>query len=196
MAINAEDLILTARSMLTELPESVTLSRDALFDMIRPAIYLWQEKTNQDLGKRQNFIVQSEDIPIVNGVADIGNIVDKYGYRLDFLHESDIYMPYTGETNANYTVKFVNSLNRLQSVGRQDKFFILAYLSGKSITFKGPDEVGFGAMETTFQIRSVVLPSDLGEIPDALMPEIAVLLADLAAKQLKQQNRGLDRPVK
>jgi hypothetical protein len=196
MAINTEELIFEARAMLTELPESVTLSRDNLFDMIRPAIQLWQEKTNADIGKRQNFIKQSTDINIVDGFADISTVVDSLGYRLDFLHESDIYVPYAGEVNANYTVKFVNSLNRLMSIGRQDKFFVLAFLSGSSITFKEPGEVGFGSMNGTFQIRSVVIPTDLTQMPASVMPEIAVILADLAAKQIKQQNRGLDRTPK
>jgi hypothetical protein len=196
MAIDVEELILTARGMLTELPESVTLSRDNMFDIIRPAIQLWQEKTNMDIGKRQNFIVQSNDIDIVEGVADISTAIDTYGYRLDFLHESDIYLTYTGERNANYTVKFVASLNRLMSIGRQDKFFILAYLSGSVITFKSPDEVGFGSMDGAFQIRSVVIPNNLADMNRSVMPEIAVILADLASKQIKQQNRGLDKPVK
>jgi hypothetical protein len=196
MAIDSEDLILTARSMLTELPESVMLSRDNMFDQISPAISLWQERTNADLGKRQNFIRQSGDINIVDGVADISQAITDYGYRLDFLHDSDIYIPYTGERNANYTVQFVASLNRLMSIGRQDKFFVLAYLSGETITFKFPEEVGFGSIDATFQIRSVVIPGDLSKIPASVMPDIAVILADLASKQIRQQNRGLDRPVK
>lgn len=189
MAIDLLQLILTAREMLTEEPEAVSYSRENLRALVRPAISLWQLQTNADITRRQNFIVDSAAIAIVDGVADIGPEVDAKGFRLDFIRESDIVLPYQLPT---YTLKFVNSFDRLMSAGRQDKFYILAYLSGTRLTFREAGEVLIDTMNGDFILRSTVIPIDPSVMPVSVMPEIAMVIADLARARAPKENRGLD----
>lgn len=193
MAIVVNDLIMTAREILTELPESVHFSRESLRALVKPAISLWQDRTNADRNKRQNFVVTSNDISIIAGFADIATAVDAYGFRLEYIADADIVLPY-GEPN--YRVKFVNSFDRLVSIGRQDKFFTLAYLSGTQITFREAGVVELGTLDGTFKIVSPVIPSNLATLNAGVMPEIAIAVADLARAQMREQNRGLNIPPK
>lgn len=193
MAIDLSQLVLTAREMLSELPESVHFSRENLRALVKPAISLWQSQTNADITRRQNFIVDSAAINVVDGVADIGPEVDAKGFRLDFIRESDIVLPYQLPT---YTVKFVNSFDRLMSTGRQDKFYILAYLSRTRLTFREAGEVLIDTMNGTFILRSTVIPVDPAVMPVSVMPEIAMVIADLARARESKENRGLDIPPK
>lgn len=192
MAIDENILILTAREMVTELPESVDFSRESLRMMIKPAISIWQNQTNDDPQRRQNFIVESDAITIAAGQADLSTQIDTKGFRVDFIKESDIVIAYSGSGIINYKVKFVNDFDRLISPGRQDKFFILAYLSGKQITFKDAGQINVDTIGGSFKIRSVVIPSDLAGLPASVMPEIALVIADLCKKRIKDQNRGLN----
>jgi hypothetical protein len=191
MAINEQELILTAREMLTELPEAVHFSRENLRALIQPAIWLWQEKINDDPRKREQFIVESDAITISQGQADISTEVDAKGFRLDFIRDSDIVIAYG---LPNYTVKFVNSLNRLSSIGRQDKFYVLAYMSGSHITFKDAGSVDIDDINGSFTLRSIALPTSLDALPSSAKAELSIILADLAKTEIGQQNRGLDVP--
>lgn len=193
MAIEIEKLILQARESVTELPESVTLSRESLYALIPQAILVWQERTNENPQKRQNFIRESGEISITDGTADIESEVNEKGFRLEYIKASDIEIA-TGQ-NPRFQVKFVNSLDRLRMAGIQDRFFILAYLSGYKITFKDAGEEP-GTMNGAFTLRSVVLPTDLTDMNESVLPELALVLGELAKNQLAQQNRGLDREVK
>lgn len=93
-------------------------------------------------------------------------------------------------------MKFVNSLDRLKLVGRQDLFYCLAYMSGTRITFRYPGEADADTLNASFKIRSVVLPQDLTDMNEAILPELALVLAELAGHQIKEQNKGLNRPPK
>lgn len=194
MAINPEELILAARDMLTELPESVIFSRDNLQGLIKPAIAVWQEQTNNDPQKRHDFIVESNDITIILGVADISTEVDATGFRVDFLKEGDIEIAYA--KSPNFTVKFVNSLDRLKMKGRQDQFFMKVYLNGMEMRFKEPGLADIDTLNGTFRIRSVVIPSNLADLSRSVMPMIATVVADLAKKQFAEKHRGVELPVK
>lgn len=189
-----EKLIFQAREQLTELPESVMLSRESLRALVPPAIALWQERTNGNLQKRQNFIRESGDIAVVDGVCDIAEVIDQFGFRLEFIRESDIEIEYPG--TPAFQVKFVNSLDRLKMVGRQDKFFTLCYLSGTKMTFRYAGDAYIDSLNVSFKIRSVVFPTDLTDMNEALLPELSLVLAELAGNQLKEQNRGLNIPPK
>lgn len=197
MAIDVEELILAARDMLTELPESVVFSRDNLLGLVKPAISLWQDQTNENPQKRQNFIVESAAVVVAAGVCDLAAEIDSKGFRLEFIKENDIALTITGGiTQApDLMVKFVNSLNRLKMKGRQDRFFTLAYLSGTLITFKQAGSTAVDEIAGTLKLRSPVIPSDLSTMNKAVMYELAILVADLAKQQFRQQNRGLDKPV-
>jgi hypothetical protein len=194
MAIDLNTLVLTAREQLTELPESVQFSRENLRALIAPAISAWQEQTNDDPNKRQPFIVESGAITIVNGLADILAEVEARGFRLDFIKDSDIEIAYA--KTPVFQVKFVNSLDRLQMHGRQDRFLIKVYRSGTRFYFKDAGATDITSMNGSFTLRSVVIPNDPAQLPASVMPQIATAIADLARKQLAQQNRGLNMPPK
>ncbi len=193
MAIDIEQLILMAREQLSELPESVHYSRESLRALIKPAIALWQEETNANLQKRQSFIVPSAAIPVVAGVADLSSEIDDKGFRLDWIKESDIEIGYSPDQQPPFTVKFVNSLDRLKMIGRQDRFFYLAYLSGKSLRFREPGQTATNTFNANIFIRSAVIPSDPASLDAGIMPDIATAIANLARQsQPRPENRGLD----
>jgi hypothetical protein len=195
MAIDPEKLVLTARDMLTELPESVTLSRDNLFGMIKPAISVWQDQTNNDPAKRQNFVVTSTDVDIEAGIAEyLPQGRRCKGFRVEFFADGDVSLTTDGVTGYR-PAKFVSSRDRLYRNGRQDKFRDLIYLQGMQLLVKGKGETVPENTNGTLVIASPVIPSDLADINGAVMYEIATVMADLAKKQLQQQNRGLDRPT-
>lgn len=183
-----------ARDLLTDLPESVTLPRDVLFSMIKPAIAIWQLQTNDDPQRRQNFIVASAPIAIAAGEADISAEVEAKGFRLDLIKESDIELPGSGEVN--FAVKFMSSLDRFKMRGRQDRFFYKCYMSGTRLRFCEPGANWDDGYNGSLVLRSVVLPNDPGTMSKTLMPELAIVIADLARKQIREQNRGLNRPPK
>lgn len=198
MAINVEELLLTVRDLLTELPESVIFSRDSLLGMVKPAIAQWQDATNEDPQRRQNFIVESDPITIAAGVADLSAQVDAKGFRLEFVKENDIALTVTGYSSQtpNYQVKLVNSLDRLMTKGRQDKFYHLAYLSGTKLTLRTAGTTVINGMAGSLKLRAPVIPADLATMNKPMMYELAAVIADMAKKQFLQQNRGLDVPVK
>lgn len=187
MAISIDELVFQAREQITGLPESVEFPRDAIRAVIPAAIAVWQERTNANPEKRQNFIRESSPITILANVADLESEVNAKGFRLEFISAADIEIAY--ETELRLPVKFVNSLSRLRLAGRQDRFFIKAYLSGTRLTFYQPsgEEVN-----GSFTLRSVVLPSDLTDMNESILPELATIVAELLKKRYYQQNRGLD----
>ena len=89
-------------------------------------------------------------------------------------------------------MKFVNSLDRLKRKGRQDRFFYLAYLSGKTLRFKVPGETAINTMTGSIVIRSAVIPDDPATLDKGIMPEIATAIANLARQRIAAENRGLD----
>lgn len=198
MAINTDELVLTARDLITELPESVIFSRENLFSLIKPAISLWQDQTNSDPQKRQNFIVESGLIFIASGIADLSSEIGLKGFRVEFIKDSDVTLSIAGVAPQvpQLNVKFVNSVNRLAIVGRQDRFFHLVHLSGSRMTIRAAGSPSIAATNGTLTLRAPVIPSDLTTLNKPVMYEIAILLADLAKQQYKEQNRGLDIPVK
>lgn len=195
MAIDPLQLVLTARDMVTDLPESVTLPRDAIFSMIPSAIAIWQLQTANDPEKRQNFIVESGTITMTNNVADIASEIASKGFRMEFIHESDIEISYTGSTN--FTVKFIKTLDRFKLRGRQDKFFVKCYMSGTTLRFCKANAAWTEDWDTTFKIRSVVIPSDLTSLSPSVLPEIAIVLADELRKMMpREKNFGLNRNIR
>ena len=192
--IELDEIVFAAREQLTELPESVTLSRQSLRAMVPASIALWQNEINANPARRHNFLQRSPNIRIASGVADISQVVETMGYRLDFIHESDIEIAYSKQPVLH--VRFVNSKNRLYLGSRQDRFYVLAYLTGTKITFRDPDAAAnvdaTATMNGQFTMRSVVLPTDLSKMPRSVLPDLAVALADLARQQLREQNRGVN----
>ena len=194
MARNTEELVLMARDMLTDLPESVSIPRDMLYTLIKPAIALWQLQTNNDPARRQNFIVASNTQNIVANVCDLANAIDTYGFRMEFIKEGDIEITYAGQVN--FTVKFINSLDRFKIRSRADKYFIKCYMSGTVLRFCAPDSAWSTAFAASFVLRSAVIPSDPASLNTGIMPEIAINIADLVRKQLRMNNKGVERPPK
>ena len=187
MAITVDELVFQAREQITGLPESVEFPRDAIRAVIPAAIAVWQERTNANPEKRQNFIRESAPITIVEDVADLESEVNAKGFRLEFIHGSDIEIAY--DVEIPLPVKFVNTLDRFKLAGRQDAFFIKAYLSGTRLMFRQPSGE---AMNGSFTLRSAVLPTDLTQMNKAILPELATIVAELLKKRFYQQNRGLD----
>lgn len=194
MAIDTEELVLMARDMLTDLPESVSIPRDMLFTLIKPAIALWQLQTNDDPARRQNFIVESNSQTITANVCDIATAIDTYGFRMDLIKEGDIEMTYAGEVS--FKVKFFNSLDRFKLRGRQDKYFYKCYMSGTKLRFIEPGASSSDTFAGTFVIRSACIPSDPAALNQSVMPEIAINIADLVRKQIRMNNKGAERPPK
>ena len=192
--IDTETLILRAREHLTELPESVIFSRENLIALLPSAISAWQTETNQNKTRRQAFVIESDPVEISDGEADLTDEFDDKGFRLDFLLEGDISLLTDGKAAA-FNIKFVPSRDRLALIGRQDKFFTLAYLSGTRIYLRSGTGAS-GELNGELLIRSVVLPADLEEFPSYIEPELATALAKLARMQFSAQNRGLDMPPK
>lgn len=187
MAIDVDQLVLLAREQLTELPESVIFSRENLRALVPSAVALWQEQTNSNHEKRHAFLKESDDIDVEANVADIADAVDEYGFRLDFIRDSDVLVSY--DSPIKLRTVFVSSIDRLRMPGRQDRFFVLAYLRGTQIEFCHPNFIEWSG---TFRLRSVVIPFDLWEIPAPLAPELALVVAELARREFTQQNRGLN----
>lgn len=192
--INPEELVLMARDGLTELPESVIFSRENLRGLIPQAIALWQERTNSNPEKRHPFLVLSDNIKIQSGVADISEAVEDFGYKLEYISDSDIII--TGENLPRKKVNFVYSWDRLVSPGIQDKFFILGYLEGMTITFRNPvvipDQDPLKTLNAQFKLNSVVLPNSLEDTPKSVIADLALALAEIAKGQYRQQNKGID----
>lgn len=191
MAIDVNTLIFRAREQITGLPESVEFPRDAIYAVIPSAIAVWQERTNANHEKRQNFIRQSDPIAINDNVADIEEQVNLKGFRLEFINASDVEISY--DAVVQLPLKFVNSLDRFNLVGRQDAFFIKAYQSGMKIRFRQPSG---DPIEQDLVIRSVVMPSNLEDMNEAILPELALIVAEIMKKRYYTQNRGLDIPPK
>lgn len=195
MAIDPLQLVLTARDMVTDLPESVTLPRDAIHSIIPSAIAIWQLQTANDPEKRQNFIVESGTITMTNNVADLAAEIASKGFRMEFIHEGDIEISYAG--TMNFTVKFIKTLDRFKIKGRQDAFFIKCYMSGTTLRFCKANSPWTEDWDTTFKIRSVVIPSDLTLLPPSVLPELAIVLADELRKTLpREKNLGLSRNIR
>lgn len=194
MAIDTEELILMARDMLTDLPESVSIPRDMLYTLIKPAIALWQLQTNDDPARRQNFIVASDAQVITDTVCNLSGAIDTFGFRMDMIKEGDIEIAYAGEVN--FKVKFFNSLDRFKIRGRQDKYFYKCYISGTTLRFIQPGASATALFSGSFVLRSVVIPSDPASLNQAVMPEIAINIADLVRKQIRMNNKGAERPPK
>ena len=192
--IDSLELILLARDGLTELPESVIFSRENLLGLIPQAITLWQDRTNANPEKRHNFLILSDNISIRNSAADISEALDEFGYRVEYIAGSDVLLE--GTNLPKKKVTFVNSWDRLAHPGRQDKFSNLAYLQGKIITFRNPLATGntdpLKSLNARFKLNSVVIPNDLNEIPNSVMSDLALILAEIAKGEFRQQNRGLD----
>ena len=195
MPIDIKQLVLMAREQLSELSSAVHFSEENLYALIRPAIAMWQEETNNDPQKRQSFIVESGKISPVAGVYDLSDAIDTYGFRLDWLKESDIEIAYDPAQAPEFTVKFVNSLDRLKMVGRQDKFFHLAYLSGTNLRMRKAGSTTADAMMDDIVIRSAAIPSDPSELNAGIMPELSTAIANLARREIMAENRGLNVPV-
>lgn len=190
MAIDPEKLVLVCRDMLTELPESVTLSRDNIFSLIKPAISIWQDQTNNDPRKRQNFVVRSRNISIRTGIADIASAVDDGGFRIEFFADGDVSVTTQGITGYR-PAKFVSSRDRLYRTGRQDRFRDLIYLQGLKLLVKGKGQATPDTTTGSLVIASPVLPTDLSRFNEPVMYEIATVMADLAKKQLPDRNIAL-----
>ena len=195
--INPLELITIARDALTELPESVIFSRENLLGLIPSAISIWQERTAKNPAKRHNFIQESGAIQIRNGVANISEAIDEYGYKLEYIEGSDVVIDLAYSPDLpNKRVVFVNSIDRLHAPGRADKFYILGYLLGTTITFHNPiaavGEDATTTLNSRFKLRSVVMPNDLADIPESVAPEIGLIIAEIAKGQFRQQNKGLD----
>jgi hypothetical protein len=194
MAITLDELVSASRELVTELPESVIFSYENIAALIPSAIALWQQKTNNDVSKRQAFIQESENISLtsVTGFGAEANIlpqVDAKGFKLEFIKDSDIEIAYATGGEPNFTVKFVPSLDRLKIFGRGDKFFIKAYLSGTNIKFRKSDGLAFTG---TMKIKSVVLPSDLTTLPASVKGDLALIVAELAKLEIREKNLGLN----
>lgn len=188
MSINVEELILAARDILTEEPESAEYSRDALLGLVKPAIVAWQDQTNQDVQKRQNFVVQSAAITITNGIADLSTEIDSKGFRIEFIKDSDIEVAISGVSpiSPEILVKLVSTKDRLNYRGRQDKFFVVGYLSGSRITFRAPGSGAINSLNGTMTLRAPVIPSDLTAMNKPIMYELAIVIAQMAKQKYER----------
>lgn len=193
MPIDPDLLILRTRDLLTDLPEAVTLPRDQLFSMIGPAIAVWQAEIERDPEKRQLFTVTTDNIVVVNNVADIADAVNDHNLRLDKIKDADIEVV-SGATT-RFEVKMVNSHDRLRVRSAADRFFAKAYLSGTRLTIVPPGASLTGAWGGEIRITGLSMPQDLEALPQSAEPDLAIIIADIARKTIRQQNRGLDRPV-
>lgn len=180
--------------MVTELPESVTLSRENILACIPAAIALWQDRTANDPHKRIQWVVESDLISVTANVATIAAQMEAKNFRYEWLHESDIIVAYAAK-GPSLTVKFVNSYDRLQMSGPQDSYFLLAYISTSgTITFKKPGTSSWTA-SNIFKIRSVSIPSELNSLPASVLPELMLVLAEILKAQFRDQNRGVALPA-
>lgn len=194
MAIEQQSL-LAVREMITELPESVTLSRENIMACVPAAIALWQDRTANDPHKRVQWFVESGNVSVAANVADISSIMETNGFRYEWLHESDILVSYAAK-GPSLAVKFVNSYDRLKMTGPQDDYFLLAYVSTSgTITFKKPGTSSWTA-SNVFKIRSVAVPGTLGAMPASILPELMLVLAEILKAQFRDQNRGVALPTK
>jgi hypothetical protein len=184
-----EELVMRTREMLTDEPESALLPREQLIAVIPIAISEWQKKIVKDRAQLEAFRVETGEITIADGVADLSNEVNAKNIRLDLLTESDIEFVSGPTFPFIKTVQFVRSYDRLTLGGIQDKFFILAFLSGYQLRFRNPDtSPGDDATQTltgTFKIRGISIPNDLEDVPETMTGDIAVILADLLRKRIK-----------
>lgn len=197
--MNTDELVEIARNILTEEPDARRFTREKIRALIPVAISELQEKillaarAGFGMGNLQAFVIETGDIDVVDGVADLTTQIDATGLRLDLIKASNILVNYT-ENPFIKTVQFVSSLDRLTLGGIQDKFFILAFLDGQLLRFRDPDGGGDPTitLNTTIKIRGVCTPSTVAQISNDQRGILANVLADVARREVPQPEIGVN----
>ncbi len=189
--MDATELVLRARSFLTEEADAVHVTRERLFALIPSAIADLQMEMEAN-GKPLDAFKQTVAITPVAGIADLSTAIAN-GLRVDKLRQSDIRVTYAAGTPFQKTVQWVNSYDRLTSRSIQDKNYIFCYLEGNKLYFRDNTIVPAAAdpsinFVTSISITTVYRPTVATNIGNELMGDLAKMLAKLGALARPAQN--------
>lgn len=193
MAVDPQKLVRSARSLLTSEDTALKLPLTDFFAAIPVAIDEWHSRNRMmalKTGKSRKITATTANITISSGVANCKTAIEAVGILPDKVREAEIFISYAG--NPNLAVRFVNSRDRVNLNGVQDKFFINAHFDNEKIFFQNVGGVPLNAVD--FTITADSNPTTLANMPEDLFGEIAQILAELMKKfNTDTEHKGVNR---
>lgn len=194
------ELVERARALLTEEPDARRFSREKLHAVIPVAIAELQLKIEEAaqvgvMGKFNSFVIETDDIDIDSGIADLEDAVNETGLRLDMHKSWNVFISYA-ENPKIKTVQMVNSYDRLSLGGIQDRFYVLAFLDGNKMYFRDPsaasNEDATTKLSATVTIRGVATPTTTEQISKDQEGILAGVLAEVARREVPLPEIGVN----
>ena len=193
MAIDAQTLVLSARSLLTSEDTALKLPLSDFHAVVPIALDEWNSRNREmerKTGYGRKILATTASITINAGVATVRSAIEAVGIIPAKVREAEIDITYDGQPQLN--VRFVNSRDRVKLTGIQDPFFVQAYFDGDSIYFGTVNGSPLNAV--TFTIKGDSNPTDLTNVPEDLAGELAQILAELMRKyNTDSEHKGVQR---
>lgn len=192
MAIDTEELVLSARSLLTSEDAALKFPLSDFYAALPLTVDAWNQR-NRELeakGLGRKIPVTTSTIRIINGQANVKTAIEAVGMLPEKVKQAEIFLTY-GATPP-LSVRFVNSRDRLNFTGTQDKFFINAHFDGDKMFFAPVADTPLNNVD--FTITADGNPTSIDAMPADVSGEIAIILAELMRKyNTDTEHKGVQR---